>query len=353
MAGTLYPLFIDTLAQLPKVVDGISPVRADDVNRIRDAVVAVEKELGINPSGTYATVRDRLDALTALLGNIPSGSGEGTSILFDFISVGLETPADKTYYVVNGIPYDGYIFNVTSQCSVGTATATTKINGVALGGGSNSVSTIEQTILHTTARDLVVGDDITLEISSSAGIADLILTIIFARLIDVPQSEGASSSDLDGYVRATTGPVQNTSVPVFDGLTGKFIKRTGVTIDTYNNVLGPASLAVNTAFPSSTFHAYGSFSSKVASIFTPGSTLGASDHFILADASGGNIIITLPVASTCAHRHYFIKRIDSSTNVVAITRSGADLIDNAASTFLNFQYEVLSFVSNGSNWFIY
>lgn len=60
---TLFPNQIDGYASLPLVVDFISAVRAADVNRIRDAVVAIETELGINPSGTFGTVVDRLNSL--------------------------------------------------------------------------------------------------------------------------------------------------------------------------------------------------------------------------------------------------------------------------------------------------
>lgn len=67
MAGTVYPAQIDGYSTLPVLVDRVSPVRSDDVNRIRAAAIAIEEELGINPSSTYATVRARLDALEELL----------------------------------------------------------------------------------------------------------------------------------------------------------------------------------------------------------------------------------------------------------------------------------------------
>jgi len=60
---TLYPDQIDGYSSLPVVVDFISAVRAADVNRIRDAIVAIQAELGINPSGTFGTVVDRLNSL--------------------------------------------------------------------------------------------------------------------------------------------------------------------------------------------------------------------------------------------------------------------------------------------------
>ena len=66
---------------LPVIVDLQTPVKAEVVNRHRESILAVENELGIQPSGTYTTVRDRLDALEAYLcglwvsvGNIASAT---------------------------------------------------------------------------------------------------------------------------------------------------------------------------------------------------------------------------------------------------------------------------------------
>lgn len=57
---TLYPNQLDNNLSLPLMIDGISPVRAGDVNRLQKAIVAIQKELGTNPSGTAGTVSDRL-----------------------------------------------------------------------------------------------------------------------------------------------------------------------------------------------------------------------------------------------------------------------------------------------------
>ena len=65
--ATKYPLGIDDSLSLPKVTDLVSPIVADDHNRLRDAIVAVETELGTNPSGTFGTVKDRLDAIQGVV----------------------------------------------------------------------------------------------------------------------------------------------------------------------------------------------------------------------------------------------------------------------------------------------
>lgn len=60
--ATKYPYDIDDNTSLPKLVDGVSPMVVEDVNRLRDAVVAVQTELGADPSGTFTSVATRIAA---------------------------------------------------------------------------------------------------------------------------------------------------------------------------------------------------------------------------------------------------------------------------------------------------
>lgn len=68
---SVYPNAIDGYAQLPLVVDTVTRVDAVTVNRLRDAIVKIEAELGILPSSeAYATVRERLDELESILASL-------------------------------------------------------------------------------------------------------------------------------------------------------------------------------------------------------------------------------------------------------------------------------------------
>lgn len=62
---TTYPAQIDTTASLPTAVDLKTPVTGDTVNRLRDAIISIEAELGTQPAGTFGTVGGRLDFLEA------------------------------------------------------------------------------------------------------------------------------------------------------------------------------------------------------------------------------------------------------------------------------------------------
>lgn len=60
---TTYPAQIDTSASLPTVIDLQTPVVGATVNQLRDAIIAIEAELGVTPAGTDATVSARLTRL--------------------------------------------------------------------------------------------------------------------------------------------------------------------------------------------------------------------------------------------------------------------------------------------------
>lgn len=64
-----YPSLIDTDTTLPPVRDG-QPVSGSVVEKLRTTIIDIEKELGVKPSGTYSTVKGRLDALETLVGNL-------------------------------------------------------------------------------------------------------------------------------------------------------------------------------------------------------------------------------------------------------------------------------------------
>ena len=62
--ATTYPIKIDNSSSLPTVVDNLSPVRGATVNALRDAIIAIETALGLNPAGiVYGNVTTRITAL--------------------------------------------------------------------------------------------------------------------------------------------------------------------------------------------------------------------------------------------------------------------------------------------------
>jgi hypothetical protein len=78
-----------------------------------------------------------------------------------------------------------------------------------------------------------------------------------------------------------------------------------------------------------------------------------TDRNILADATAGNITVTLPLAADAEPHVFRIKKINAA-NTVAVARAGADTIDGGAGPVnLAAQWNLLSLISDkGTGWYI-
>ncbi len=76
----------------------------------------------------------------------------------------------------------------------------------------------------------------------------------------------------------------------------------------------------------------------------------ATDHTKLCDCTSNNITVNLDQANPGIQ--YVIKKIDSSANTVTIDANGSETIDGQLTVTLTAQYESVTLVSDGSNWFI-
>lgn len=79
-----------------------------------------------------------------------------------------------------------------------------------------------------------------------------------------------------------------------------------------------------------------------------------TDSTIYCDATGGNVTITLPAASTALGWRCRFIRIDTSANTVTIQRAGADDINNAATskTITNTIGTALDIIGHSSSRFL-
>jgi len=76
----------------------------------------------------------------------------------------------------------------------------------------------------------------------------------------------------------------------------------------------------------------------------------ATDEVVLADATAGAITVNLPTPTS--GRRLNVKKIDSSANVVTVDTPGAETIDGAATFPLASQYDSVTLVSDGTDWFV-
>lgn len=76
MSFSKYPDSLDDSSSLPPSTDLVTPVKAEVTNRLRDAILALEGELGVQPSSTYSTVRTRLDFIESNLYSVTVSSND-------------------------------------------------------------------------------------------------------------------------------------------------------------------------------------------------------------------------------------------------------------------------------------
>lgn len=98
--------------------------------------------------------------------------------------------------------------------------------------------------------------------------------------------------------------------------------------------------------------AWGNAMNFATSTQTTSYTVSSSDTVVFADATSGNVTITLPAASGVAGYRFYVKRIDNAAHTVTIARSSSDTIDGMTSFTLDLQYTAFGVVSNGSAWYI-
>lgn len=106
---TKYPASIDTTIELPYIVDNSTPVGGSIINNLRDAVVALENELGIKPSGIYTNVRTRISALEIVVGNLVEGTVTFGGDLTTITNTTQKVTGLQAHPVNSVIPTDGYL----------------------------------------------------------------------------------------------------------------------------------------------------------------------------------------------------------------------------------------------------
>lgn len=74
------------------------------------------------------------------------------------------------------------------------------------------------------------------------------------------------------------------------------------------------------------------------------------EDVVLADATTGAITVALPLAKI--NKRVNVKKVDASGNNVTIDGNGAQTIDGTLTKIITTQYDSITMISDGSNWFI-
>jgi len=91
---------------------------------------------------------------------------------------------------------------------------------------------------------------------------------------------------------------------------------------------------------------------RLKTITTKNSTdnVATTDEIIESDATGGNIVLTLPTAASASGLQFSFVKTDSSSNTVEIDGNGAETISGQTSITLEDQWQTLTIYSNGTAW---
>lgn len=102
--------------------------------------------------------------------------------LDQFASI-ITVAANQTYIIGIRMAWSGVLQTLTTKCTSGTCTMTVTIDGVAVTGISNAVSTSEVTSTATAANSFAVGQDIALVITSNSGCLNLSFNLVTTKVL--------------------------------------------------------------------------------------------------------------------------------------------------------------------------
>ncbi len=118
------------------------------------------------------------------------------------------------------------------------------------------------------------------------------------------------------------------------------------------SVHAKAQLGIGTSTPNSTLDVRGSFATKYRSI-TASTTAGTDNTIVYTGTAAATV--TLPNATTCSGREYWIKQASTTipTPTLTINAVSSQTIDGSGTSWtLDEPNEVVRIISDGSNWLI-
>lgn len=84
---------------------------------------------------------------------------------------------------------------------------------------------------------------------------------------------------------------------------------------------------------------------------TAATTVTLDDYLVCGDATGAAFDVTLPSVRKAAGRTFKVKRLNAG-NTVTVTAAGTDTIDGSATYPLSAQFEAVTVVSDGTDWWV-
>ena len=245
---------------------------------------------------------------------------------------------------------------VTSKCLTDIETA---VNASVPSSSLGNLSELTSSVLTIIGGTNAVLGNVTIGVKKSSNVQAGYLSAADWMLFNAKQS-ALSLGDLTE---------SNSSVLTITGGTGAVVGGTSITVkqssSSQSGYLSSSDWAafnakqaalgytpVNVASAGSVYLApSGNISNTIITVnsYSSAHTLTSSDYLALVS---GNTVITLPTAVGISGRTYSIKKTDSSGTTITIATTNNQIIEGLETRTLTFQYQSLTLVSNGSNWYI-
>jgi hypothetical protein len=115
-------------------------------------------------------------------------------------------------------------------------------------------------------------------------------------------------------------------------------------------ICSQAQIGIGTTTPNSTLDVRGSIAQKYTS-FSSNTTAGSSDNTLVFTGTTG-FTLTLPDATACQGRIYWIKNSSSNSSILMISTTSSQKIDGLSSWVLAQTNKAIRVVSDGANWLV-
>jgi hypothetical protein len=200
-----YPDQLDDSTSLPPSTDLVTAVNAEVVNRLRDAILALEQELDAQPSGTYGTVRARLDAMQAQIASEERQGAEGTVKI---------SSTDTTFNFLEGKLVAGTNITIVRQNAGGDETL--KISG---SGGAHAITHEDGGSDEVTAQNLGSGAAVVDKVMVTDGAGGWTLEDYAAFVAHAPTHEDGGADEITAQ-NLGSGAAAIDQVMITDGAGG-------------------------------------------------------------------------------------------------------------------------------------
>lgn len=264
---SIFPNGLDGYAQIPLVIDGESEIKAADINRLRSAIVNIERHIGIGAAGSYDTITERINDIDDFDSDIDAHiNGTENPHLTSLANLVGGTLAE-----LNDLLSDATLDD-SSSSRTPTSHASSHYSG-----GSDP---IEATSLKTTY---------------SSSNYSVVSNLLSSHLEGIDNAIGSiSAGDVSGPASST-----NNALVRFDGTTGKIIKNSSATLNGSGDLSLSGNLGVVNISPSGTVDG--------RDIATDGTTL---DSHVASTANPHNTSIANLNAGTLAQLNSAISDAD-------------------------------------------